>query len=419
MIRKRTRTQIEELLQQKNKIIIEGGHKVGKTHILNEYKEKAEKDNLSNVFIDIETEKYSKKLESPEQFIEFINSKFDSEQDVYVFLDGIQHLDNPAKFLVKIFQEPSLTIIATTSSASYKRSKEYKKNKNNFNTFTLYSYSWKEFLHNSTKLTLEDVYKNFKDLQKFYKKNKVLLEESFPNLMSWGSYPSVLEKKDEEDKKKEIEKILHTTIEEEVAHKIQKRHMVVYLKFLQILAINTNRSLNYNKVSNQLDIHKRTLNKFVEITKDHFLFSFVEPFYTDSSNEISKMTKIYGNDFGMLNYLAGKRPKPRLPVVYERKQIKDFVFDELCRHEDIKHVYFYRTIAKAEIDFVAKTEDGIVPVEVNFQENTKKKSVALKNFNKRYASKTKKTIIITKDKLGMENNTLFIPVTLLPFAKLS
>ena len=419
MIRKRISKQIDNLLKKDEIIIIEGGHKVGKTYLLNKHQKKLDDKNLQNILIDIKKEKYSKKLGDADRFIEYVNSRFNSKKEkVYLLLDDIQHLENPSEFLIKISKQSDFKIFATSSSASYKRSKDFKQNKEKFNVFTIYSLSWKEFLHNNSQIDFNDSYKNLDSLEEFYKNNSTLLEDNFPDLVHWGSYPSVVNKKEEQRKNKEIEEILHTTIEEEVSHKIQKRHMAVYLKFLQILAKNISNSLNYNKISNQLDIHKRTLNKFVDITKDHFLFSFVEPYYTDPSNEISKMTKIYCNDFGVLNYLAGKNSKPRLPVVYEKEEIENFIFDELCRHEDISFVHFYRTIAKAEIDFIGKTEKGIIPIELNFQENQKKKSVALKNFNDRYKDSIAKTVVITKDKLDKQDKTVYLPAVLLPFTKL-
>lgn len=419
MIRKRISKKIDSLLKKEEIIVVEGGHKVGKTYLLNKYKKKLDKRNLNNILIDIKKEKYSKKLTDANRFTEYVNSRFNSKKEkIYLFLDGIQQLENPSDFLVKISKQDNFKIFATASSAIYRRSKNFKENKDKFNIFTIYSLSWKEFLYENSQVDFNGVYKNIEELKKFYKNNSTLLEDNFPDLIRWGSYPSVTNKNEEKEKNKEIEKILHTTIEEEVAHKIQKRHMSVYLKFLQILAKNISNSLNYNKISNQLDIHKRTLNKFVDITRDHFLFSFVDPYYTDPSNEISKMTKIYCNDFGILNYLAGKNSMPRLPIVYEKEEIENFIFNELCRHEDISFVYFYRTIAKAEIDFIGKTEKGIIPIELNFQENKKKKSVALKNFNERYKDSVIKTIVITKNKLSIQDETIYLPAVLLPFTKL-
>jgi predicted AAA+ superfamily ATPase len=412
---------IEQYFENENIFIIEGPYGVGKTSLMQEYEKRLDEQDKEVLFIDVEEKRYSKELRSPGSLIEFIRSHYPIDKKIYLFIDGVQYLKNPINFISVVYSsELDLKIIVSTFSDNFKQSNEYKQLKDKIDTYLLYSLSWQEYLNVKSGNNFERIF-NFskqKKIRNFYQKYKAAFEERLPDFLQWGSYPKVVKSKTNKEQEAEIQRIFHQTIEQEISGEIKEENLDTYLIFLRTLAKNIGQALNRNKISKQLDIHKRTVARFVEITSSHFLFSFLQPFYTNSDKEISKMLKIYGNDFGVINYLAGNRPPERLPVLLDESHILNFVFHELCTHRNQDNVYFYRTIAKAEIDFIFETNSNVVPVEINYQENNKKSSVVLKNFVDNYQDSVERALIITKDKLEINGLEVYLPLPLIPFVEL-
>jgi predicted AAA+ superfamily ATPase len=429
MLNRKIESEIENKIENNKILVVEGANGVGKTTLARKFQSKKIDAGEIVEFVEVEKERYSKKLENASNFIQYMKRNYSdtpSDKTIYLFLDNTHYLDNGVNFLLKIKKELDLEvkIIAVTSSGDYKKTSEYQSNEEKFSIVDVYSLTWQEFLEVQTGSAFDTKIginkENKEEIGSFYKDNQEIFRNYFDDLLLWGSYPQIIKCEGGENKRKIIEKIFLDTIETEAAEKIQKSNMEKYLKFLQVMARSSTYSINHNRLSNQIRIHKRTLQKFIDLTENLFLFSFVKPFYRDESNEITKMTKVFGNDFGIINYLAGHSPVTRLPTVYEKEYISDFIFDELCRHEDTGAVKFYRTIAKAEIDFVTETEAGLVPVELNFLENKCKSSVVLNNFEERYSEDHHKSLIITRDKVKIEENKnkVYLPAAMLSFVKL-
>ena len=97
--------------------------------------------------------------------------------------------------------------------------------------------------------------------------------------------------------------------------------------------------------------------------------------------------------------------------------IENFVFNELYRTlQPNQQLNFWRTLAKAEVDFVFTTGDTVVPIEVKFS-NFRKPEVGrgMRSFIETYDPKV--AIIATKDFIGRvkieKTAVFFIPVAFL------
>ena len=96
--------------------------------------------------------------------------------------------------------------------------------------------------------------------------------------------------------------------------------------------------------------------------------------------------------------------------------IENFVYLQLKTQFSQESIYFYRTLAKAEIDFVVSAQNAYLPIEVKFRNKVPKTlPVAMKNFQTRYP--VCYPIILTKAYLHLDPNRslVFLPCYLLPF----
>ncbi|MBI5206757.1 MAG: DUF4143 domain-containing protein [Candidatus Firestonebacteria bacterium] len=142
-----------------------------------------------------------------------------------------------------------------------------------------------------------------------------------------------------------------------------------------------------------------------------FIFSFIKPYHTNIRKEISKMPKVYINDFGLIKFARGLEFNNYMLIAGE--EIENYVYNNLKNKFEKDYIYFYRTISKSEIDFVIKDENKFILVEAKFRNEPKYPS-AIKKFSDEYQN-INSVMIITKDLLDKKENVIYLPAVLLPF----
>ncbi|MBI5554691.1 MAG: DUF4143 domain-containing protein [Elusimicrobia bacterium] len=158
------------------------------------------------------------------------------------------------------------------------------------------------------------------------------------------------------------------------------------------------------------------MKNYLFLLENTFVINLIKPYFKNKRKEISKMPKIYMEDIGIRNMsLADFR---RLELRAELGSlIENFVLNEFSKYrQGVDEIYFWRTIAQQEVDFLYKSKDGLIPVEVKYT-LFKEKYIpsGLRNFIQNYQSK--EALIITKDyltKTNFQNTTVyFIPAWLI------
>jgi predicted AAA+ superfamily ATPase len=93
----------------------------------------------------------------------------------------------------------------------------------------------------------------------------------------------------------------------------------------------------------------------------------VRPFSRNLRSELTKTPKIFFHDTGLMQMLWLKRlQREVLGPVFETS-----LFGELVKKYGVENIHYWRTQDRKEIDFILKTPDGLLPIEVklNFPRN--------------------------------------------------
>ncbi|MCK4668328.1 DUF4143 domain-containing protein, partial [Candidatus Dependentiae bacterium] len=235
----------------------------------------------------------------------------------------------------------------------------------------------------------------------------------FVDYINWGGYPEVVLHSQSEKRMLILKEIINTYIRKDVIDFLRIENVSGFNNLISILCSQIGNLVNKNELSNTLNLHSNTLNKYLDILEGTFIFSFLSPFYTNIRKELSKMQKVYLNNIGLLKQFTG--------IEYDRyllingKSIENFVYNNLRSTFDKGNIFFYRTISKSEIDFIVKSKDELIPVEVKFRQKPKV-PISIKRFKDKY-NNVKKTVVVTKNILREEKQVYFFPVILLPFIK--
>ncbi len=226
-------------------------------------------------------------------------------------------------------------------------------------------------------------------------------------------YPAVIIKKNKDIRIKILNDILNNYILKDIKGLLELATEDNLFAIATKLAIQIGNIINYNEISQNTSLNYRNLKKHLKILKETFICEELKPFFTNRSKELSKNPKIYFLDTGFRNSLIDD-----MRLMEKRQdagQIAENVIYRRLKELLNEHhkINYWRTKAGAEVDFILRIEDKLIPVEVKYSQiDEMKLSRSFINFINSF--KPQRGIIITKNFIGMQkvNGTkvLYMPV---------
>jgi uncharacterized protein len=398
-------------------LIITGSRQVGKTTIL-KYLQKHYENDVKTLYFSIDLEIGNTLFKEPKLFINLLENEIKGNRKVLVFLDEFQYIQDSGLFLKVCFDNLKKNvqfIVSGSSSLEISKTKEFLTGRKI--EFRVNPLSFREYIRYKSKFNYDTILNlnNFLKLQDFNQSYKEDISIHIINYLNWGGYPEINIVKDE-DRTAILKEIVGTYLQKDIAGFLNISNLEGYNNLIRILSSQIGGLINVHELSNTLRMNIETINKYLSILEGTYIFYTVSPYFTNVRKELSKMRKVYISDFGLRKIILGN---PSLSVLdnVTGQEIENFIFTTLQNNSDIFRINYYRTISKSEIDFIVVLEGEIIPVEVKFKPNFSKIPVAIKNFKDNYPEKIKRSIIITKDHLAMEKETLFLPFYLVPFIR--
>ena len=162
---------------------------------------------------------------------------------------------------------------------------------------------------------------------------------------------------------------IQTYLERDVRTLRQISDLTQYQNFLRVLAARSTQLLNLTDVAHALGVAINTVKAWLSVLEATYQVVIVRPYFANVGKRLVKTPKVYFTDVGTLCYLAGlKDPEhaaagPMGGAIFETAVLSEIVRTLTHRGMDPR-VYFWRTMAGTEVDFVVETNDGLVPVEV-------------------------------------------------------
>ncbi len=414
---------VEEILPWlgTNKIItLKGARRVGKTEVMRHLEQYLKKRGDHTVFFGVDQKRHLPIFSDPKMFVRFLKEQhgLHSGKKLYVFLDEFQYIRQAGVFLKSVYELGGDTLqLIIAASTTFKVTKNTEDFRDLRKVFYLHRLSFQEYLGLRSELsypqrfTLDDE-KSITDFYTLYRQN---IEEYVGEYLSWGGYPEIIQERNTEKKEEIFGDIIHHYVEKDISSFLRVENVEAYIQLMEILSHEIGNLLNHQDLSTRLNIHKKTLSKYLDIIHGTFTFSFLPPYFTDTKRELAKMNKVYSQDTGIVSYFLQQLPREPSSIVPNPARIKNFIFTELRKLDYNNNIFFYRTIAKAEIDFVICKDKEVIPIKVKFGKKKQKVPVVMKNFMESYGSIVKRGIVITQDELRFEKDCVFVPFTLFPF----
>ena len=142
-----------------------------------------------------------------------------------------------------------------------------------------------------------------------------------------------------------------------------------YQSFLRVLAARSAQLLNLTDVARDLGVAVNTAKAWLSMLEATYQVIVLRPYFANVGKRLVKTPKVYFTDVGTLCHLVGlKDPEhaasgPMSGPIMETAVLCEIVKTFTHRGEPPR-VYFWRTRAGTEVDFVIEAGESLVPVEV-------------------------------------------------------
>ncbi|MCP4148648.1 MAG: ATP-binding protein [bacterium] len=192
------------------------------------------------------------------------------------------------------------------------------------------------------------------------------LKEKFnlPRALKTGLVPLVF---DSSDPREVLEAYITAYIKEEVQIEGLIRNVGNFTRFLEAISFSNGALLNVSNVARECEVERKTVHSYIEILHDLLLAFTIPVFSKRAKRSVVRHSKFYFFDAGVFVSLRPGGPLDR-PEEIEGAALEGLVAQHLRAWLDYSslscRLYYWRTKAGTEVDFILYGEDGFWAIEV-------------------------------------------------------
>lgn len=212
---------------------------------------------------------------------------------------------------------------------------------------------------------------------------------------------------------------VQTYLERDVRSLRAVGNITLFQSFLRVLAIRSGQLLNMADISRDLGVVQNTVRAWLSVLEATHQIIVLRPYHANVGKRLVKTPKIYFTDTGLLCYLTGISD----PVQAEKGPMGGALFETSVFLEIVKgflhrgiqpQVYFWRTSAGSEVDFIIGSDTRLVAVEAK-QTATPRPAIAkgLRAFQRDFPDSVHRAFLVHGGtvQLPLGNNILALPFT--------
>jgi len=355
---------LDKWINRREAILIKGPRQSGKTTLLLHLKDK-----FGGEYITFEDENMLRSFEdNPELFAK----RFIRGERNILFIDEAQYCSNVGKLLKFLFDSFSdkLKFIVTGSGSFDIKVEVGKYLVGRAIYFELLPLNFEEFLI----WKAGDLHKIFTDYKRQVERlilegepieSKPVFQREFNTLLEeyilFGGFPAIVKEDDHYFKIELLKNLVRLYIEKDVFFFLNVRELEKFRSIIRYIALSIGSIFEYSSIMREFHVDYRTLENYLSILINTFIVSLIPPFHKNLVTELKKAKKIYFIDTGFRNSiinnflpLSNRTDKGFLMENFILNELRSFGFE----------VYYWRTTGKAEVDFIIKVGDEVIPVEV-------------------------------------------------------
>jgi predicted AAA+ superfamily ATPase len=334
-------------------LLLYGARRTGKTFFLNsiqsELKEKFIRLNGEDIYTLDLLSKRSKK-----NYSDWI------EDNKIIIIDEAQKvpdIGNVLKFIVDEF--PQLKLIATGSSM-----------------FDIKNKLGEPLTGRKTSMMLFPI----AQLELKHKFSTYDLKQELSDRLIFGSYPEIFHITSKKDKIEYLKELVSDYLLKDILAIDGIRHSVQMFNLLKLLAYQVGQEVSLQELGNQLGMSKNTVERYMDLLSKVFIIHKVQGFSRNLRKEITKSSKWYFYDNGIMNVFLNN-----FNILDRRQDVgalwENFIISERLKYQYYKRMsvnnYFWRTYTQQEIDWIEERNGKLYAYEFKWQPNKRIKAPGL------------------------------------------
>jgi len=365
-IERQISAEIKPFLAKREAISIIGPRQAGKTTFIENLAKELEKKGKKIKFITFE------KRDDLNLFNNDIESfkKIAQQYDI-VIIDEFQYSQEGGQKLKYLYDTTKVKFIISGSSSLELTFQTGKYMVGRLHEFLLSPFSFREFLSvrdqeigNILKKEISNNPFDFKMTSAFGREINNRLIKLFEEYIIYGGYPAVVLAEAAEERQKILEGIYNKYLLKDIKDLLRLATDQELEKLVKLLAGQIGSIIQYRELSDSSSLSYKELKKHLSILEKTYIISLISPFFTNKRIELVKNPKVYFKDTGLRNFsLADFR------LLDVRNDIGGLVENygyNLLAGIFKRNVKYWRTKAKAEVDFVIEKEQSVYPVEIKY-----------------------------------------------------
>ena len=333
VIRREILDQLPRWLNDDEVVVIHGPRRVGKSTLLQAIvRELLDEQGVPGediYFFDLDVLDCSDVLATPSTLVDFIGIP---ERRTYVLVDEIQRLDSPGLFLKGLYDLAlPIKVIVSGSSSLEMRSRVRETLSGRKRLIRLGSLSWSEF------------------------RGVKQQDADFGEFLVYGGYPAVVLADGPAEKRRLLLEYFESYLDRDIDSFLRVDRLDVFRQLIRLLGFQTGSLVNLNELASSCQVSRDTMSRYLSYLEETFIVRRLEPFSRNPRKEVSKMPKVYFADCGWRNLASAGFND------WEERSDRGALLETAVEHElrerfPLANLHFWRSQAKAEVDFVV--DDG-------------------------------------------------------------
>jgi predicted AAA+ superfamily ATPase len=162
---------------------------------------------------------------------------------------------------------------------------------------------------------------------------------------------------------------IRTYIEKDVRQIKNINDLIVFEKFVRLLAGRTGQELNSNSISIEVGIDIKTIQSWIGILESSFIIYLLKPHYNNYNKTIIKRPKLYFYDTSIVCSLLGIQNAQQMSnyplrgAIFETMVINEFVKKRTNAAMPI-NLFYWREKTGHEIDLIMDNGGDLLPIEI-------------------------------------------------------
>lgn len=346
--------QIENLVQKGKVLIIYGPRQVGKTTIIAEFLKKFEGKYRSYTGDSITTQEIfsSQRLEKLKEHVDGLDLLFIDEAQ------NIKSIGINLKLIIDAY--PNLTVIVTGSSS-----------------FELAGQIGEPLMGRNILLNLYPLTDSEIRSSHYFDPTTHL-----DHILRFGSYPEVILNQTVEEKAIKVKSLAESFLLKDILKFENLKKPEILLSLLRTLAYQIGSEVNIYKISKELHVHSKTIERYIELLEQSFVIFRLKSYSSNLRAEIRKKSKIYFFDLGIRNAIINDFSETNIVSKGIKRNDLGGLFENFLVIEKLKmnhysnklfQTFFWRNTEGKEIDYIEKVDRNMYLYEFTLGNPDKKK----------------------------------------------